>query len=400
MNIKTSLLVVVVVVFIAAYSGLFVTYQGKVEEKKNLEDEIDSATTLLIATNSGAASTSEEIALLEEAIAAQKSQLEELQSQIPQKETEIASLEAQRQKDILDAEALLEKTRLKFPLTQDALTTDLYLYELARLSGVKVTAFSTGQVSGKDIGETQLLAPAFSLTVEGDVPALLKFIELISSDELFETSIITPVNLVIPEEIPPETVEGWRSEVRDEMLKQAEEQVRESLTSKDLAEITRKAVTDFLNISVSGISPEERASYITQELIPRFGPDVARALGDAIANLIEEDIVELLGPRVAQDIGGFIAGLLADDIAKLLGANTALYIEDDVAAGLEGAIVSYISEGIASLVQERTDELVSELAVELVSDEVVEEVVAQRLAEQTVPPSATIDLSIYSYGGA
>ena len=173
---KTSLLIIVLGIFIIAFGSLGLARSQQVEEKSQLEDEITVAEKRL-----------------------SNLQLKQLYSQNEELEEQLN-----------DALSHLEVAKDSLRQTIESTDVTDSLFQIATASGVEITA-----INSSDIGEGELEDIACSVTrltimVTGDVPNLISYVTKLNTD--FTTGLVTSAGISI------------QGEAQEEMEGEAEEE--------------------------------------------------------------------------------------------------------------------------------------------------------------------------------
>ena len=133
-------------------------------------------------------------------------QIEQLSSQRNELEEELSQIISQSRS---------HPAKLTLSQSVDSTTTSYNLFGIAKTCGVEITAITSPGLSGESLEGLDCTALPLTVTVEGDVSSLIRFIIKLNDD--FTTGVVKSVATRIPE--PPdeeETASGETDEASDE----------------------------------------------------------------------------------------------------------------------------------------------------------------------------------------
>ncbi len=178
---KTTWMVLGIGIIIIAAVSLYMVYQGQGQKREEARDSLTNAEKNLQSFTDIKEATEVELSQLE-------NELQESQSQISQLETELAQ-----------TELTLNQTGARFPISVESIEYDEVLFNFAHDANLIITSLTAGEpadITTEDITYTTTL---FAVEVRGEMTDILYFINTIVADDDFQTAILEPVAITVPE---------------------------------------------------------------------------------------------------------------------------------------------------------------------------------------------------------
>ena len=239
----------------------------------------------------------------------------------------------------------------------------------------------------------------FDLGLKATNDKILAFIDSLVAEETFKTTVIKPVNMVIPTLVEPQPydVEAIREKHYQALLEQNQSEV----TNEMIIEVTLDAVRSLFNQELIPNAVQERIDFIEAEISGIINAELTSLIAEGIAEYTQQQIAALLADKVAEYWGARIINMMPEDIEDLLGYDMALWVGDEIEAGIPGQIRAFVSNYLNTAIEQEINGLVepSAAAVEALVEAEVEEL--ERLAAAIPIPDSTVNitLEIFSYPG-
>ena len=151
-------LIVGIVILVAALAGLYTVYSRQAGERRDLNDRLLRAQTLLPGLN------------------ANKQNLEN---------------------ELAQAQSSLDTSLAKFPASVESIEYGEYLFEIADECNVNIDSLSFPRPTDKKVGAITYSVVSLSLPVSGRLADIFKFIDTMRTDERFASTDVKSVNINI-----------------------------------------------------------------------------------------------------------------------------------------------------------------------------------------------------------
>ena len=199
---KTSLMVLGIGIIIIAAASLFMAYQGQVQQRQEARDSLANAEKNLQSFTDIKEATDVELIQLE-------NELQEWQNELSQLETEL-----------VQAELTLAQTGARFPISVESIEYDEVLFSFARdANNLMITSLTASEPTEITTLEgITYTTTFFTVEVRGEVADILNFINTIVADDDFQTAVLEPITIDIPDPL----TEAEKEDMTEEEIKEAE----------------------------------------------------------------------------------------------------------------------------------------------------------------------------------
>lgn len=197
---KTTWMVLGVGIIVIAAVGLYMVYQGQVLLQQEARDSLANAENNLQSFTDIKETSEVELIQLE-------GELAQWQSQISQLETELAQ-----------AELTLNQAEARFPISVESIEYDEVLFGFARDANLNITSLTASEPSDITIEGITYTTTAFTVAIRGEVADILDFINTIVTDDDFQTAILKPVTINIPDPL----TEAEKENLTEDEIKEKE----------------------------------------------------------------------------------------------------------------------------------------------------------------------------------
>ncbi len=175
---KTSYLVIILAIVAGIFINLWVMRGRQVQEQERLYDELSIAAMRLNNVNSD----------------------------------ELLSQQGELERQINQTLSQLEAAKATLSRSADSIAVSGTLFDIAEASGVEITNISSTYHSVGDWEGVAFSVLPLTVTVEGDIPGILSFIN--SLDDALSTAVIKSAVISIPEETEEETEEKPSADIQ------------------------------------------------------------------------------------------------------------------------------------------------------------------------------------------
>ncbi len=187
------------IIIIAAVS-LYMVYQGEAQEREEARDSLTNAEKNLQPLADIKEATEVELIQLED-------ELQEWQNELSQLETEL-----------VQAELTLDQTGARFPSSVESIEYDEVLFGFAHDANLLITSLTTGEPDELTTEGITYTTTFFTVELKGEVADILDFINAIVADDDFQTAILEPITIDIPEPL----TEAEKENLTEEEIEEAE----------------------------------------------------------------------------------------------------------------------------------------------------------------------------------
>ena len=144
--------------------------------------------------------------------------------QLTQLKTQLSDLES----ELAQATSLLNDTKESFPRSAESIEYDEVLFSIAHDSGVQIVKIkvsepideiikiAVSELTDQEVENVTYSTIRFEVELEGEVTALLDFINSIATGEHFKAATVEQVNIRIPEPVMEEEQEAEEGEAEEE----------------------------------------------------------------------------------------------------------------------------------------------------------------------------------------
>ncbi len=424
---RTFWLMLGIGLFVVAAVVLYMAYQDQTEKRQEAEDTIAAAEAVIDNLKSdnddlgaGLAQLEAELVPLEAELAQWQITIGGLADEMSLLEVELSQLEDERAQAILRAIALLDETAAKFISQVESIEYDETLFGFADDSNLVIESLIVADPSSEVEGDITYYNTKFTVTVRGEVADILGFINILVTDNDFKTTILEPIAITVPEPLTDKEKEDMKEQVREELTAEATAEVMAELTIEDRLGFYLEAIEEVTGVTVDVNTLEEIAGGI-RDAIAGADQDIVDMLPEDLAELILQHVYDSLNAvvdPVAQKLTEMILGEDPEDweaaLEDLLGMTIAVpdwlqdFVEeleaivDQIEIGKAGALKSNIVALLKGYIAELAEEKMTNFVASQIDTGLIEELVVERVAEEVEAqemPSATINISIYTYEG-
>ncbi len=168
---KTALLVLGVGILVIAFGSLYMLYSRERGEQQQLD-----ASLLVVEA------TLPKLVL----------EKENGESQLTQLDSELTQLES----ELTQATSLLAESKTSFPELVESIEYDEKLFEIADDWGLEIMSLTASESTDEEVGNITYSVTYFTVVVQGEVAAMLNFINTIKTDEYFITATVEEVAMI------------------------------------------------------------------------------------------------------------------------------------------------------------------------------------------------------------
>jgi len=99
--------------------------------------------------------------------------------------------------DLAQAESLLNASQAQFPESVESIEYGEYLFEIAEDSNVNLASLNFPKPADKKAGAVTYSVVSLSLPVSGELSDIFDFIDILRTDERFDSTEVTGINMVM-----------------------------------------------------------------------------------------------------------------------------------------------------------------------------------------------------------
>jgi predicted nuclease with TOPRIM domain len=137
-----------------------------------------------------------------------ESQLSQLEDELQGWQNELSQLET----ELAQAELTLNQTNARFPISVESIEYDEVLFSFAHDANLKITSLTASEPAELTLEGITYTTVFFTVAVNGEVADILDFINRVVADDDFQTAILEPVTIDIPDPLTDTEKENMTEE--------------------------------------------------------------------------------------------------------------------------------------------------------------------------------------------
>lgn len=197
---KTTWITLGVGLFIIAAVLVYMVYQGQVKNRQEADASLDEASDAVVVLFASKRNLEDKLSGFEE-------ELTQWQGQIGQLEAELNQ-----------AISVLGQTEAGFPGSVESIEYDEALFGFARANDLEIESLGVTEPVDKDVEGIIYSTTSFTVKVRGEVADILDFINIIVTDDDFQTAILESASIAIPRPL----TELEKADLTEEEIKEKE----------------------------------------------------------------------------------------------------------------------------------------------------------------------------------
>lgn len=186
--------------FIIAAVLVYMVYQGQAKNRQEAEASLDEASDAVVVLFASKRNLEVKLSGFEEELAQWQGQIGQLEAELTQ------------------AISVLGQTEAGFPGSVESIEYDEALFGFARANDLEIESLGVTEPVDEDVEGIIYSTTSFTVKVRGEVADILDFVNIIVTDDDFQTAILKSVGIVIPKPL----TELEKADLTEEEIKEKE----------------------------------------------------------------------------------------------------------------------------------------------------------------------------------
>jgi len=197
---KTTWITLGVGLFIIAAVLVYMVYQGQAKNRQEADASLDEASDAVVVLFASKGNLEAKLSGFEEELAQWQGQIGQLEAELNQ------------------AISALSQTEARFPGSVESIEYDEALFGFARANDLEIESLSVTEPADKDVEGIIYSTTSFTVKVRGEVADILDFVNIIVTDDDFQTAILKSASIAIPRPL----TELEKADLTEEEIKERE----------------------------------------------------------------------------------------------------------------------------------------------------------------------------------